>query len=86
MTTHLSASKARIPTDAFNRVVYQGDRIRVDHRSGEAVYIISKEDMALLEAIEDRLDVEAAKEALADMKAKGKKPIPWEKIKKKMAL
>lgn len=84
--THLSASKARIPTDAFNRVVYQGERIRVDHRSGETVYIISKEDMALLEAIEDHLDVEAAKEALADMKAKGKKPIPWEKVKKDLGL
>ena len=84
--THLNASKARIPTDAFNRVVYKGERIRVDHRSGEAVYIVSKEDMAMLEAIEDRLDVESAKEALAEMKAKGKKPIPWTKIKKELGL
>ena len=84
--THLSASKARIPTDAFNRVAYQGDRVRVDHRNGETVYIVSKEDMALLEAIEDRLDVEAAKEALTEMKAKDKSPIPWAKIKKNLGL
>ena len=84
--THLSAAKARIPTDAFNRVVYRGDRIRVDHRNGESVYIISKDDLALLEAIEDRLDIEAAKEALTDMKVKGKKPIPWDKIKKELGL
>ncbi len=84
--THISASKARIPTDAFNRVVYKGDRIRVDRRSGDSVYIISKDDMSLLEAIEDRLDVEAAKEALADMKAKGQKPIPLANVKKKLGL
>lgn len=84
--THISASKARIPTDAFNRVVYKGDRIRVERRSGDSVYIVSKEDISLLEAIEDRLDIEAAEEALAEMKAKRKKPIPLEKIKKELGL
>lgn len=84
--THINASKARIPTDAFNRVVYKGERIRIDRRSGDSVYIVSKDDMALLETMEDRLDIEAAEEALADMKAKGQKPIPLEKVKKKLGL
>jgi hypothetical protein len=34
----------------------------------------------------NRLDVSAAKNTLADMGAKGRKPIPWEKVKKEQGL
>ena len=85
MTT-LRASDTRIPPQMFNRVVYQGERVRVEHRSGEAVYIISADDLDLLTAIEDHLDVEAAREAIRQMKAAGQKPIPWEQVKRKLGL
>ncbi len=85
MTT-LSASRTRIPTDAFNRVVYQGERIRVERRGGPSVVIISEEDAALLEALEDRLDLEEAREALAKTKADGEKPVVWEKAKAALGL
>ena len=48
--------------------------------------IVSEEDAALLEAIEDRVLAEAADEAEADTNAKGQKPIPWEKVKEKLGL
>ncbi|MCJ7504684.1 MAG: type II toxin-antitoxin system Phd/YefM family antitoxin [Acidobacteriia bacterium] len=48
--------------------------------------LIPMEDLALLEELEDRLDVEQADAILARAKAKGEKPIPWEKAKKKLRL
>ena len=85
MTT-LIASKARIPTDAFNRVAYRGERIRVRHRSGESLVLISEADLALLEAAEDLFDIKEATEALEAMKSKRQKPIPWDKVKHELGL
>ncbi len=84
--TKLSASETRIPPDTFNRVAYQGERVRVERRGGPSVVLVSEEDLTLLEALEDHLDTEAAKEALAEMKAQGGKPIRWKKIKAKLGL
>ena len=85
MTT-LTASQARIPSKTFNRVVYNGERIRIRHRSGEAVVLISEKDLALLETIEDLLDLESAEQALAEVKAQYRKPVPWEKVKARLGL
>lgn len=74
MTT-LKASATRIPPDAFNRVAYQGERIRIERRGARPVYMISEEDLEILESMEDRRDLAAirrrAKEptvSLADLK------------------
>jgi hypothetical protein len=48
--------------------------------------IVPAEDLALLEAMEDRIDADDARKALAEMKAKGKKPIPLSKVKKRLGL
>ena len=82
----LSASDARIPPDAFNRVAYQGERIRVVRRGGAVVAIISEEDLALLEELEDRYWTETADWVIADMEAKGQKPVPLEDVKAKLGL
>ena len=42
MTT-LRASQTRIPPDAFNRVAYQGERVRIDRRGGKPVYLICED-------------------------------------------
>jgi PHD/YefM family antitoxin component YafN of YafNO toxin-antitoxin module len=62
MTT-LKASRTRIPPDAFNRVAYQRERIRIERRGGKPVFLVSEEDLELLEKLEDRSDVKAAKKA-----------------------
>jgi hypothetical protein len=41
---------------------------------------------ALLEAMEDRIDADDGRQALADMKAKGEKPIPLAKVSKRLGL
>jgi hypothetical protein len=48
--------------------------------------IVPAEDLDLLEAMEDRIDADDARKVLADMKAKGEKPIPWVKVKKRLGL
>lgn len=82
----LNAKDARIPTAAFNDVLFKGSRIRVNRRDGVAVVIVSEEDAALLEALEDRFDLETVRKTLADMKARGEKPVPWEEAKAHLGL
>ncbi len=83
----LSTSKLREDlADALNRVSYRGERIVLNRRGKDVAVLVSMEDLALLEKLEDRLDYEAAEKALAEMKAKGEKPIPWKKVKTDLGL
>ncbi len=83
MTT-LRASETRIPPDTFNRVAYQGDRVRIERRGGPSVVVISEEDARMLETLEDRYWAETADEAIADMEARGQKPVPLSKVKARL--
>ena len=85
MTT-LSASKTRIPPGTFNLVAYKGERVAVKHRNGASLYLVSEDDLKLLELAEDLLDLKEAQEALEEMKTKGEAPIPWEEAKKRLGL
>ena len=72
--------------DALNRVAYQGERVILERRGKGVAALVSMEDLAVLEAIEDREDVKAARKALAEMKRKGQKAIAWDKVKKELGL
>ena len=63
--------------DAINRVAYAGERIVLERRGKGVAALVSVEDLALLERIEDEADIKAARKAL-----KGKGGISREKIKK----
>lgn len=67
MPTNINISDAR---DGFaelvNRVAYARERVRVVRRGRELVAVVPMEDVELLEALEDELDLAAAREALAD--------------------
>ena len=80
--TRMSASKARDEfSDALNRVAYKGERIVLRRRGKDVAVLVPVEDLKLLEEIEDRIDIEAAKKAL-----KEKGGIPWTKLKKELGL
>lgn len=66
-------------SDTINKVVYQGERIRLERHGKVVAAIVPAEDLELLERIEDRLDLEEARVALADAKRRG--TIPWQKVK-----
>ncbi len=48
--------------------------------------LVPVEDEETIEAIEDVIDARAAEKTLADMKRKGDKPRPYEKVRKELGL
>ena len=84
MTT-LSTVKARENfSDLVNRSAYGKERVVLTRRGKGVVAVVPIEDLKLLEAIEDRLDLEDIEQALAD--PENKKAIPWDKVKKDLGL
>ena len=77
------ASKARARlAEIINQVSVRGDRV-VLHRHGKDVAaVVPVEDLRLLEALEDRLDIDAAREALAESDER----LPWEQVKASLGL
>lgn len=67
--------------DALNRVAYQGERIVLERRGKGVAAIVSMEDLALLEALEDERDVKAARKAL-----KEKGAVPLQEIKARLGM
>lgn len=67
--------------ETTSRVEYAGERIVVRRNRREAFALIPIDDLRLLEALEDKIDVLAAREALADPRPS----IPWEDAKKELA-
>ena len=65
-TRHITISEARKGfSDVVNRVAYGGERIVIECRGkSRQVALVSGADLELLEAIEDRIDVEEALKAL----------------------
>ena len=81
----VSASKARTDlADILNRVAYKGERVLLHRRGKNVAAVVSLEDFSFLEELEDRIDLEEARAALAEVKKKG--TIPWEKIKADLGL
>jgi prevent-host-death family protein len=69
-------------SEAISRVAYKGDRILVRRSGKDVVAIVSVEDLAALEAMEDQHDIEAARAALAESDER----IPYEKVRRELGL
>jgi prevent-host-death family protein len=67
--------------DALNRVAYAGERIILKRRAKSVAALVSIEDLALLEQLEDAQDVKAARKA---MKEKGR--LPLAKVKERLGM
>ena len=70
--------------ETLNRVQYKGERIILHRRGKDVAALVPVEDLELLEELEDRIDLEAALEALKETRKKG--TIPWKEVKKKLGL
>ena len=66
------------------RKVKEGKRFLLKRHDKGVAAIVSVEDLALLEAIENRRDLEDARHALAEVAEKG--AIPWEQVKAELDL
>jgi prevent-host-death family protein len=81
--TRLRASKARAQfSDTINRVAYRGERIVLHRRGKDLVAVVPLSDLAALEKLEDQLDLEAAKKALAEAGER----IPYEQVRRELGL
>jgi prevent-host-death family protein len=68
--------------DTINRVAYGKERILLRRRGKDVAALVSVEDLALLEELEHRSDVEAAREALAESEDR----IPYEQARQELGL
>ena len=53
-------------SEAINRVVNDGERIVLERRGKGVAALVSVEDLALLQRLEDEADIKAAKKALKE--------------------
>lgn len=67
--------------DALNRVAYGGERVVLQRRGKGIAALVSMADLALLEELENRADVRAARKAL-----KEKGSVPLEQIKARLGM
>lgn len=79
--TQMSAAVAREHfAEVVNRVAYGRERIVLSRRGKAVVAMVSMDDLQLLEALEERADMAAAREAEAEAVRAG--TIPWETVRK----
>lgn len=71
-------------SELINRVAYAKDRVLLSRRNRPLAAIVPIEDIALLEEIEDREDLKAARAAIS--KAKRKDIKSWKQLKKELRL
>jgi prevent-host-death family protein len=68
-------------SELVNRVHYGRERVVVTRRGKRLIALVPVDDLEFIEAIEDRIDMQAAKKGL-----KEKGSIPWTKVKKQLGL
>jgi prevent-host-death family protein len=77
MIRRLNASQVRAGfAEAVNRANFAGERTVIQRHGKDVAAVVSVEDLKTLEALEDRLDLEEARQIM-------KKPgrlIPWERV------
>ena len=71
-------------SEIINRAAFGKERMILTRRGKELVAVVPIEDVKLLEALEDRMDLEEARAALSESKKKG--TVSWEKMKKELGL
>lgn len=68
----------------LTQVADQGERVLIHRKDRDVAALVPIEDLALLERIEDQLDVEVADQALED--PENQETIPWEEVKRVLGL
>ena len=71
-------------SDTLNRVSYNKERIVIRRHGKELAALVPMEDLRFLEELEDRLDLEEARAALAEAETGG--TVPWDKVKEDLGL
>ena len=79
--TRIAASEAREKfATILNEVAFAGERILLHRHGKDVAAVVPIADVELLEALEDKMDLETARKALTE---KGKR-VNWEQLKKEL--
>ncbi len=85
MGSNISSKEARGQLSAVvNRAAYAKERVVLTRHGKAVAAVVPIEDLELLEKLEDKLDLEDARKALADVKKKGS--VSWKKLKAELNL
>ena len=80
--TRLNATDARSDfSTTLSKVAFTKERVLLERHGKPLAALVPVEDLELLQELEDRIDLEAARKAL-----KGPGRIPWAKVKKDLGL
>jgi prevent-host-death family protein len=71
-------------SEISNEVAFGHKRIILTRKGKRLIALVPLEDLEALEAIEERIDLDDARKALADVKKKGS--VSWNEIKRKLDL
>jgi prevent-host-death family protein len=71
-------------SEIINRAAFGKERVTLTRRGKEIVAVVPIEDLKLLEALEDKIDLEEARTALAEAKKKG--TVSWDKVKAELGI
>ena len=83
--TKISTVEARDRfSDLVNRAAFGKERIVLTRRGRELVAVVPIEDVELLRRLEERIDLEEARAALAETRKKG--AVPWSRLKRELGL
>jgi prevent-host-death family protein len=81
--TRIPASEARLQfAEIVNKVAFGGERILLHRHGKDVAAIVPVEDLQLLESLEERMDLEAARAALKEKAPR----IPWSRLKEQLGL
>ena len=80
--TKVAATELRFSISGLlDRVVHHGERVAVERYGKPVAALVSPEDLELLEAIENRMDIEAARRALREPGRRS-----WDEVRAEIAL
>ena len=82
-TITAQAAQDRFP-EILDAAATRKERVVLTQRGKPVVAVVPVEDLERLEALEDDLDVEAARETLREAEKEG--TTPWEEVKKEVGL
>ncbi len=71
-------------SDYISRVQYGSERVLIGRRGKDVAVLVPVEDLRLLEMVEDQIDIDAARKALANPKNKVR--VPLAQVKKRLGL
>lgn len=81
--TRIPASEARLQfAEVLNKVAFGGERIRLQRHGKDIAAVVPIADLRLLEDLENRMDLDLARAALAEKAPR----VNWKRLKKDLGL